>query len=78
MAESEQERDERYKNWMASFAMMLEGLHATTAELTEANRQQAIMNQDVKRILAGVDISVARLEALTARVFREGDNGRDA
>jgi hypothetical protein len=40
-------------------------------------RQDAI-NERLVGAIERLDVSVARLEALTARVFRQGDNGTDA
>jgi hypothetical protein len=41
-------------------------------------RQQAGINERLTLAIERLDVSVARLEALTARVFRQGDNGTDA
>ena len=41
-------------------------------------QQQAGINERLTLAIERLDVSVSRLEALTARVFRQGDNGPDA
>jgi hypothetical protein len=66
-----EERFRQHEHIMEGLARMLAAQQEMNRQQIEINRQQVEMNQDVKTTLA-------RIEALLARLIDHGENGRDA
>jgi hypothetical protein len=80
-----EERFQQHEDILRSLTAMLAAQHEMNRQQAELNRQQAELNrhrdvmlQQQVEINQDVKTTLARIEALLARIMRTEDNGRDA
>ncbi len=63
---------------LRSLVATMEHQRSINEDLRTLNRQQLVINADIKDSLAGINVTLARVETLLARLIPHGENGRDA
>lgn len=71
MDDAHDERFRQHEALIARLAFLLEAQHETNQALKAFNERQVSINQDVQ-------ITLARVESLLARMLRQDTNGTDA